>query len=62
MSSTPGPLTGKALPCLATSFASLSNASSLAWDSVVLVAFLLIDLPLSVQSAIALYTCALGGW
>ena len=62
VSSTPGPLMGKASPCLATRVASLSNASSLAWDSVELVAFLLSDLPLSVQFAIALKTCALGGW
>lgn len=62
MSSTPGPLMGKVLPCLATRVASLSNALSLAWDSVGLVACLLSDLPLSVQSAIALKTCALGGW
>jgi len=61
VSSTPGPLTGKASPCLATSVASLLKASSLAWDSVVLTAFLLSDLPLSVHSAIALKTCAFGG-
>lgn len=62
VSSTPGPLTGKASPCLATRVASLSNALSLAWDSVGLVAVLLSGLPLSVQFAIALKTCALGGW
>jgi len=62
VSSTPGPLMGKALPCLATRVASFSNALSLAWDSVGLVAVLLSDLPLSVQFAMALKACALGGW